>query len=712
MSSTMPSPSQRNLSATSNDNTRNSASSDSDAQPLTKKSSTKSSSACVHCKSLKVRCHFTPGHPRCDRCEDGNHECAPRSRKKRKTAPTQEELQLRSREQDEQINSLLSQFDCLRMEAKVTEWQKRAAATKNVGGLVARLVCPVTCHYYSTLIGPLEVDLSPSNPQYERLPMLLRAGILEPYEVLDLFNLFFERINPFFTLLDGEIHCPQILMWTNHFLFDVVCACASRHYLRRPGLYDVLMDIARDAAAEALVSGEKSVELVQGFLLLSVYPIPQKKWSDNRSWLFMGAAIRLAQELELDKMPTGDNERESFNRIRTWLNCFSVDKSHAAQFGKMHMVSLDDQVVRSAVRIWYKASPMVNAPYDIGLCAYSEMLLLLAKFRHEVGFRDDLNQKFLEGFDVVAHATAFDKHFDELSTWWSATLNADPNYNFCPIIRYRTHNFTLVSSYMRLVVLSVGFQYAVKKGITRECYILQQSIAMARSAILTVIDHLYPSGFLSWALEANFLYMAFSAAFLLNLLRPKFLPLLTVEQCAEIVGLVQALIKILSSNDVAIDGRHSPALYSKFLRSLLEKYRTRTPSLQADINAIASSQPQVSAQYQTQQYPLETYSWPDTTLSNVVAPQALGDKHANMGTSTSYEGHVARQLIGEPDMDFSLTHFVESTRNPSNNTTESSPSPSLPMPAPAYTLEELQQLASTPPGYADTAWMRPFFGNM
>ena len=101
----------------------------------------------------QVRCHFTPGHSKCDRCEDGNHECAPRSRKKRKTAPfvpadhsrallsyrfcrTQEELQLRSREQDEQIRSLLSQFDRLRMEAKVTEWQRRAAATQNVGGLL------------------------------------------------------------------------------------------------------------------------------------------------------------------------------------------------------------------------------------------------------------------------------------------------------------------------------------------------------------------------------------------------------------------------------------------------------------------------------------------------------------------------------------------------------------------------------------------------
>ncbi|KAI0818535.1 hypothetical protein BC629DRAFT_1587894 [Irpex lacteus] len=659
----------------------------------------------------QVRCQFTPGHIKCDRCEEGNHECTPRSRKKRKTAPTQEELQLRSREQDEQIRSLLSQFDRLRVEAKVNEWQRRASATHNVGGLVARRVRPVSCHYYSALIGPLQVDLSPNAPNHERLPMLLRAGILEPYEVLDLFNLFFERINPFFSLLDGEIHCPQILMWTSHFLLDVICACASRHYLRRPGLYDVLMDIARDAAAEALVSGEKSVETVQGFLLLAVYPIPQKKWSDNRSWLFMGAAIRLAQELELDKMPTGTDERQNFNRIRTWLNCFSVDKSHAAQFGKMHMVSLDDQVVRSAVRVWYSASPLVNAPYDIGLCSYSEMLLLLAKFRHEVGFRDDLNQKYLEGFDVVAHAIDFDRQFEELSIWWSATLNADPNYNFCPVIRYRTHNFTLISSYMRLLVLSVGFQYAVKKGITRESYVLQQSMVMARSAIQTVIDHLYPSGFLSWALEANFLYMAFSAAFLLNLLRPKFLPLLTDEQCAEIVRLVQALIEILSSDDVALDGRHSPALYSKFLRSLLEKYLT--PSLQAQIAAIAVFQPQNQTQRHYEQVSVDSYTWPDTTLPNIFTPQTqtFGNQYANASTSTSYEGHVARQLIGEPDMDFSLTHFVESTRNPSYGDTESSPL-SQPMPAPAYTLEELEQLVSTPPGYSDSNWMRPFFGNM
>lgn len=175
--------------------------------------------------------------------------------------------------------------------------------------------------------------------------------------------------------------------------------------------------------------------------------------------------------------------------------------------------------------------------------------------------------------------------------------------------------------------------------------------------------------------------------------------------------MVQALIEILSSDDVALDGRHSPALYSKFLRSLLEKYLT--PSLQAQIAAIAVFQPQNQTQRHYEQVSVDSYTWPDTTLPNIFTPQTqtFGNQYANASTSTSCEGHVARQLVGEPDMDFSLTHFVESTRNPSYGDTESSPL-SQPMPAPAYTLEELEQLVSTPPGYSDSNWMRPFFGNM
>lgn len=60
----------------------------------------------------------------------------------------------------------------------------------------------------------------------------------------------------------------------------------------------------------------------------------------------------------------------------------------------MNMVKLDDHFVRNNVRDWYKS--LQNGPYDIGLCGYADMLLLLSKFRRTVGFSNELSQKFSE----------------------------------------------------------------------------------------------------------------------------------------------------------------------------------------------------------------------------------------------------------------------------------------------------------------------------
>lgn len=125
-----------------------------------------SGGACVHCKSLKVRvnvpssyqrssanvklfyylqvkCRFTAGESRCQRCIAGNHQCTARVRKKRKTAPyvfphlgycntshsnirSHDDLREQSRQQDIQIQSLLNQFDKLHMDAKLSQWIQQA----------------------------------------------------------------------------------------------------------------------------------------------------------------------------------------------------------------------------------------------------------------------------------------------------------------------------------------------------------------------------------------------------------------------------------------------------------------------------------------------------------------------------------------------------------------------------------------------------------
>ncbi|KAJ3545622.1 hypothetical protein NM688_g5606 [Phlebia brevispora] len=625
--------------------------------------------ACVHCKSLKVP-HFFPAV----RCVAGNHECQARTRKKRKPAPlpmvcrrnrTHEDLQARSKQQDEQLQSLLRQFDQLKLERKIEEWVQRATAAGPIrrdGEIeIGRPVPVVTCHYYSALIGPLNIDVSPYNPHFRSLPIVIRSGILALHEILDLFNLFFERINPFFASLDGEIHCPQKLIWLNEPLFTVICALASRHYIQRPGLYDVLMDIATDLAGDALIRGFKSVETVQAFLLLGVYPVPKKKWVDDRSWLYMGAAVRLAQEIDLHKPPTGSDEQDNVNRLRTWMNCFTVDRSHATQFGKVPALGKDDCLVRNITRTLYKN--LASSPYDIALCAYAELFLLMAQFQEALN-PGDVSREDMD-LDVPSIAMAYDRKFYELSNHWNQELEADPN-----VVRSSaTVSTTSPSSYMRLVVLSQGFQHCVKHGISRDSYILQQSIEVSQTALQTVIEKLYPSSLLGWAMDANFLYMAFSAAFLLNLLRPKFLPLLDPPQCAMIITLVSRLISILSSEDVALDGRHSPAVYSKFLSTLFKKYYT--PSLQRDVKSMS---PEILPQYDEEraQTPPYIYYWPDI-------PSVAGTPDAASVLDVSdHDSHphryVVRQQVGEAEMDFSLQHFVRSTILPQAAITEPYPS--------------------------------------
>ena len=67
------------------------------------------------------------------------------------------------------------------------------------------------------------------------------------------------------------------------------------------------------------------------------------------------------------------------------------------------------------------------------------------------------------------------------------------------------------------------------------------------------------------------MFLAFTAAFLLNLLRPKFAHLLSEQQANSIVSLVEQLIQVL--NGAAIDETHMARSYAKFLSSLLAKHR-------------------------------------------------------------------------------------------------------------------------------------------
>lgn len=603
----------------------------------------KSPGACVHCKSLKVRYEFVPGEKVCQRCLTGNYECLPRTRKKRKPAPTHEDLQERSYNQDCQIQNLLLQFDKLRSETKIREWMGRNTMvkqdSKKIKDRILWDIRPEDAAISFFSLGHSSGILTP--------PDIVKYCDLYPEEIVTLFQIYFERINPFFSILDSELHTPSKLIWTSHFLFTVICATASRYYDSRPDLYPLATEFARDAAGKALINGSKSVDVCQAYLILSVYPVPKKRWAQDRSWLLQGAAITMALDLDLDQVPPSScDERESLNRTRTWLNCFCVDHSHSIQFGKFRAIQNDYLAKKS--REWYRSSSF-NTPFDVHLCAYVQLIILMAEWRSVVGDGRLLRQKYREGFDVVAASLRTAGKLQEELDLWVGRYAEEYAYKPLLICAYRGNTTQMITAYLRLVVLAVGFQYAVKSGVSRDSEIFKQSVDAARSVIQITVERLYPTGHLRYAMEANFLYVSFAAAYLVNLLRPRFLPLLDEDTQEDIIYSVRRLIAVLGSKEVALDGRHTPALHSRFLTSLLAKCNVRPPRHQSDS---PSDEIRIYPQYaeNREQTPPNIYSWPDI-LNRDQSPRTPGGD-----TST----RIVYQQPGDADMDFSLLHFVRS----------------------------------------------------
>lgn len=136
----------------------------------------------------------------------------------------------------------------------------------------------------------------------------------------------------------------------------------------------------------------------------------------------------------------------------------------------------------------------------------------------------------------------------------------------------------------------------------------------------------------------------------IQLFRPKFIALLAETEIKEIVLSVITLIQILGSPDVALDGRHTPALYSRFILSLLKEWcpRAYRPMIQeASAPSHAGSSPSTSGAHGSQS---EAYyaNWP--SVPSNARSSGTPDSTDMMGPGMAYQRQVD---------DFSLTHFVK-----------------------------------------------------
>ena len=248
------------------------------------------------------------------------------------------------------------------------------------------------------------------------------------------------------------------------------------------------MEYARQEAGEAFLGGQKRVEVVQAYFLLSLYPTPTRRWEEDRSWIYLGQAIRVAMDMNLHHPNTATplNElhaREMLNRTRAWLNCFNSDRSYGSQYGKTAVISNADYVASHSPE-WWNSSEHNIEHFDIHLCAYTSELRVLSDFlskvysnpEHPTGLNKvgfllqylvfGVAHPLLQEIDLGKLASEADDKIEELRLQWFTILEKTDTDD--PQNCFRIGLLKLAYSYARLVALAFGFQHAFGKSNTDE----------------------------------------------------------------------------------------------------------------------------------------------------------------------------------------------------------------------------------------------------
>ncbi|KZT36639.1 hypothetical protein SISSUDRAFT_1071465 [Sistotremastrum suecicum HHB10207 ss-3] len=395
-------------------------------------------------------------------------------------------------------------------------------------------------------------------------------------EVLELFKLFFEHINHHCCLLVPEYHTPSFVCSRSPFLLTTICAIASKYSPTTAIHHERLTNLAKHLAFDVPQKGYKSLEIVQAYLLLTLWGYGHADmYEHDTTWLLLGMAIRTATDLNLHrKLPETSGTREGIqsavelhNRERTWILCFVLDRSISAQLGKPHTIQ-EDYIIRNVSTWWRKP---VAVPLDSGLAAYAELQMIIARSLELLysgtdtpsGLQADCNYllvtKSLESQLMVlrdqwalhtSHRNKSkapdDQPIDDVKTFWNV------------IARFYYH-------YTLLLLYSFGLQDAVERTPINLGHFYSKCHSAAKACVLVVRDELGPLGFLRYSPDSHFVQCSYAVLTLLKLLRPEFNNFHDGD--TETLQLVRDIAVLLEQ--IAVGSYHTPALYSSFLKGLI-----------------------------------------------------------------------------------------------------------------------------------------------
>ncbi|KAG8715199.1 hypothetical protein FRC09_016829 [Ceratobasidium sp. 395] len=572
-----------------------------------------------------MKCTFDPPNAAaCQRCRSSGQDCIVEGRKPRKNSEPLEQLAAQIEDKDEIIQGLLKIISTPQDKpdsAEIWRWIERGARS---------LMAPNTTEAAPAIDSPEEerlpadsapfgllAELSLDDPEREgedkstgrksavkeeegdvglanveyfkpgpmahpelrriiverqMVPEILTLGVVNDEEVEHLFRIFHERIDAVIAIIDPAIHTVAGVKARCPFLFTVICAIASRYWIERPELYTVLMHHAKSAAATAITDGWKSLEVCQAYLLLSVYPQPARSWEEDRAWLFLGCAIRLAMDLNLYKQGTRTfvneaHEREVLNRTRTWLICFNLDRALATKLGRPTTIP-EDYIVRHS-REWWRRSRF-NGRLDVHLCFYTQLLRTVTRYFSLIYSDPESLSGFNESTEFGPITRAFDDEMEQFrqDAEHAYSTAPDPKHPAC---QYRLALLPLAVAYYRLVMYSFGLEHARRSSMEPGNMFLTRSIDLASEVLRITNDDLPIYEFHRYSPDGHWMWSVFAAAFLIKLASPRTNQpahlTMTPAQQESSMALVRKFITTLEYS--AVDPRHTPALYARYLKKVL-----------------------------------------------------------------------------------------------------------------------------------------------
>ncbi|OXC70065.1 hypothetical protein AYX13_01411 [Cryptococcus neoformans] len=382
--------------------------------------------------------------------------------------------------------------------------------------------------HYSNII-PGERNSLPSNApnkdvlaqQQESLVQKLRpecpdpvtAGFLNDQDTPEIFDFYFRHLNAAVAILDPVLHTPVYCRHYSPLLFTAVVTVTVR--VIRPKIYPQCLLLANKLVGQAVEFGLCSIEVVQTLCLLTHW----KKPDDETSYVRMGYAIRMAQQLQLDTraprpLPQDERQaREVLNRERAWYNLVIADYHLAINHSLPKMIT--DDVEDPAD--WVAEHSHLPTPGDSSFgpfITFSRMSRLYADSLRAMN-GDPSNMRMLNWMDL------------EWTRWRGRWLKDNERYGF---VQFQISTFHLCDAFFRFHVCEYRLLFVARYESQGQILDISEpsplSMAFTECADAAmgigevVLNDLVPYGYLAYCFNLTWPALAISAIWLAKNIEP------------------------------------------------------------------------------------------------------------------------------------------------------------------------------------------------